>query len=261
MEFLHAFVEGRDPAYTSVGLGYMLQGGSTASNADPMMMAPAEGEEWLVDGPHIMVVAPVNLSPDNHTTDPTGGVPYIMFEGTPLEHLMVPVELPEAQPAEDRIANAMSAGPAAVAADAAIWDWPTESNPDFTKLRAGTNGWTCLPDDPTTPNANDPMCLDANWMEFYYAYLEGRDPVYTDVGLGYMLQGGGAASASDPYAVEPLPGSDWMFDPPHIMVVAPIDLDPAVFPTEPEGGKPYIMFEGTPYEHLMIPVVDMDHGR
>lgn len=53
--------------------------------------------------------------------------------------------------ADAQIANAMSAGPASLAANATIVDWPSASNPDFAELRAGSNGWTCLPDDPSTP--------------------------------------------------------------------------------------------------------------
>ncbi len=254
LEFFAAFIEGRDPNYTGVGLGYMLQGGGAASISDPFATEPPAGQEWMEDGPHLMVVAPIDLSPEMFAVDPMEHTPYIMFEGTPYEHLMIPVELPAEQPADDKIANAMSGGPANLAADAAVWDWPTAANPEFTELRAGTNGWTCLPDDPATPNSNDPYCLDANWLEFLAAYVEGREPNYTGVGLGYMLRGGGAASITDPSATEPPAGQEWMEDGPHLMVVAPFDLSPDVFSVDPMEHEPYIMFEGTPYEHLMIPV-------
>jgi hypothetical protein len=38
------------------------------------------------------------------------------------------------------------------------------------------------------------------------------------------------------------------------MVLAPGGFDPAYFTTDHDAGLPYIMYEGTPYEHLMVPV-------
>ena len=71
--------------------------------------------------------------------------------------------------------------------------------------------------------------------------------------MSYMLQGGPAASNTDPFAMEPPEGADWLWDGPHIMVIAP---DPAMFdavPTEHGAGGPYVMWAGTPYAHLMVP--------
>jgi hypothetical protein len=45
------------------------------------------------------------------------------------------------------------------------------------------------------------------------------------------------------------------------MLVVPGGLDPEVFTTDHTSGEPYIMWEGTPYEHLMIPVADMEHDH
>jgi hypothetical protein len=33
-----------------------------------------------------------------------------------------------------------------------------------------------------------------------------------------------------------------------------VQLDPSVYSTDPNSGAPWIMWGGTPYEHLMIPV-------
>ena len=43
------------PPEGKVGFGYMLQGGSDASNEDPHASGPAEGEEWVDTGPHVMI--------------------------------------------------------------------------------------------------------------------------------------------------------------------------------------------------------------
>ena len=69
-----------------------------------------------------------------------------------------------------------------------------------------------------------------------------------------MLQGGSDASNTDPFATEPAAGEEWMTSPPHIMILMPGDLDQTVFSTDPHSGGPWIMWAGTPYEHIMMPV-------
>ena len=54
---------------------------------------------------------------------------------------------------EGIIRSAVSAGPASVTDEAAVSDW------DMNEIRAGTNGWTCLPDRPDT-DGNDPWCVN-----------------------------------------------------------------------------------------------------
>jgi hypothetical protein len=138
----------------------------------------------------------------------------------------------------------------------AIVDWPTEATGDLVTLRQGDNGWTCFTDTPGTP-ANDPMCLDKTWMVWFQAYLTGSEPEINNVGVAYMLQGGSDASNTDPAATEPAPGEDWVISAPHLMLLAPGGFDPADFSTDHLSNQPYIMFEGTPYEHLMILVADL----
>src|SRR4029453_15391532 len=55
-----------------------------------------------------------------------------------------------------KIANAMSAGPSSISAKATILDWPAKEGDQPPVLRAGTNGWTCLPDFPAT-QGTEPM--------------------------------------------------------------------------------------------------------
>jgi hypothetical protein len=236
------------------GLNYMLKGGAVADNANPAATEPPEGMDWVIDAPHVMLVSSSDLDPATYPTDHHWGGPYIMFEGTPAEHLMIPITGEGLPSADDPIQNAMSAAPLRVAENAAILGVTAEGQ--LEEVRPGTNGWTCLPDDPTTPT-NDPLCGDAQWLEWIDAFFTGREPDITAVGVAYMLQGGSGASASDPTLTAPPEGQGWMVDGPHIMVVAPWDLDPDVYSTDPMSGEPYIMFAGTPYEHLMVPVTEM----
>ena len=256
MEWLTAIIEGRDPEITTFGWAYMLQGGSGASDTDPSLMAPAEGEDWLIAPPHLMLIGPDALNGEHFPTHRDSGEPYIMWAGTPYEHFMIPVQIGIPPVSDDPIANALSAAPELISAEATVMDWPTENNPDFTELRAGTNNWTCLPNDPISPT-NDPMCLDDQWMEWLTAQIEGREPEITELGFAYMLQGGSGASDADPSVMEPAEGEDWLVGPPHVMLISPNPLDADLFPTQRGSGEPYIMWAGTPYEHFMAPSEDL----
>ena len=156
---------------------------------------------------------------------------------------------PKTDPA--KIANAMTAAPAALSRNAAV----VEMNEDgsMKELRKGTNGWTCVPDDPSSPG-NDPMCLDPNAMEWLNAYL-GKTPPPNKIGFIYMLKGGWDFSNLDPYATKP-DGGKATITGPHVMVVGPgVKMAPGYDRTGNgvNARIPYVMWKDTPYEHLMIP--------
>jgi hypothetical protein len=92
------------------------------------------------------------------------------------------------------------------------------------------------------------------------AYMAGKAPETKVAGLAYMLQGGTDASNTDPFATEPLAGQDWVTTPPHVMIILPGKLDQTAFTTDYHSGEPWIMFAGTPYEHLMVPVADGENA-
>lgn len=94
-------------------------------------------------------------------------------------------------------------------------------------------------------------------MRWLDAYMTGSGPDVGSLSIAYMLQGASTASNSDPYAMEPASGEDWLVDPPSLMIFIPEKLDSSVFSTDPTPGGPYIMWAGTPYEHLMVPVADL----
>ena len=186
----------------------------------------------------------------------------VFAQGTsaPAPAPKAPASTPQAAPAskgakskEAKIQNAMSAAPRSIAKDATVMDHPEKEGGEMAVLRKGTNDWTCLPDDPSTP-ANDPMCLDKNSMVWAEAWMTKKEPKLAGPGIGYMLQGGGSASNTEPHAKKPAAGEKWMKEPPHVMVFPSGKLDPGVYGTDPHSGRPWIMWAGTPYEHLMIPV-------
>jgi hypothetical protein len=148
------------------------------------------------------------------------------------------------------IANAMSAGPPAVSADATII---TMDGDKIRTLRKGKNEYTCMTDDPGSPG-NDPMCLDKNAMEWLNAWMDHKDAPKGKMGLVYMLQGGSDASNDDPFATSPPPGKKWVTTGPHIMVVGMAGMLDNI-PRSPDAPKkPFIMWGGSSYEHIMMPV-------
>jgi hypothetical protein len=74
-----------------------------------------------------------------------------------------------------KIQNAMSAAPLAIAKNATIVDHTGKEGGEMAVLRKGSNDWTCLPDDPSTPS-NDPMCLDKNAMDWAKAWKTHAEP-------------------------------------------------------------------------------------
>lgn len=152
----------------------------------------------------------------------------------------------------DLVASALRAAPKAVGAGATVIDVGADGK--VRVVRQGTNGFTCMGDNPATPGP-DPMCADANAMEWAMAWIEHRDPPANKVGFMYMLEGGTDASNTDPYAAAPTAGNHWIQTGPHVMIVGAPALV-AAYPrgADPDTSVPYVMWADTPYEHLMIPV-------
>ena len=150
----------------------------------------------------------------------------------------------------EMIANAMSAGPLAVSRDATIIAMDGDK---MRTLRKGSNEFTCMPDDPGSPG-NDPMCLDRNGMLWLQAWMDHKDAPKGKMGLVYMLQGGSDASNDDPFATAPPPGAKWVATGPHVMVVGMAGQLDGFTRSASNPAKPFVMWGGTSYEHIMMPV-------
>jgi hypothetical protein len=151
-----------------------------------------------------------------------------------------------------KIASARSAAPAAISANATIAEMGADGK--MTVLVKGTNGWLCLPDDPSTPGP-DPMCADKTWQQWFEGYSTHKPPTVTQVGIAYMLGGdAGAPSNTDPFAMKPAAGQTWVMTPPHTMILLPDTKQLDSYSATPSMSSPYVMWKGTPYAHLMVPV-------
>ncbi|WP_152669469.1 hypothetical protein [Synechococcus sp. GFB01] len=151
------------------------------------------------------------------------------------------------------IRSAESAAPIALSSKAAVVLIDAAGN--STVLRQGSNNFTCLPDSPSTPGP-DPMCGDANAMEWAGQWIGHKPPNQNKPGFMYMLAGGTDASNTDPWAKGPSPGDAWIETGPHVMLVGigPETLAGYLSGPRPDTRQPYVMWAGTPYAHLMLPV-------
>ena len=151
------------------------------------------------------------------------------------------------------MASAQRAAPAKVSKDATIIAMDADGK--MRTLRQGTNGFTCMADSPATPGP-DPMCMDKNAFAWAGAWMAHKDPPQGKVGFMYMLEGGTDASNTDPFAAKPTASNHWIKTGPHIMVVGADASFYDSYPKspDPDTTQPYVMWAGTPYQHLMAPV-------
>jgi hypothetical protein len=92
MLWLQAWMDHKDAPKGKMGLVYMLQGGSDASNYDPFATAPKPGEKWVTTGPHVMVVGMAGSLDDITKAPDNPKKPFIMWGGSSYEHIMMPVK-------------------------------------------------------------------------------------------------------------------------------------------------------------------------
>jgi hypothetical protein len=160
---------------------------------------------------------------------------------------------------EAEISQALSASPASIAAHASVVVLGDKGSKK--ELRAGTNGWTCMTRDLSLPEdgiAHHPACFDKYGLEWIENYMAGREPDPGHVGYSYMLQGGSSWSNTDPKAAKLAPGQKaYIRMPPHIMILSAKVANASGLPSgqsDPDTGKPFVMFGGTSVAIVIIPV-------
>jgi hypothetical protein len=144
------------------------------------------------------------------------------------------------------IANAESAAPASVTADATI------KTPDGTVLREGSNGYTCYPQQA----ALGPMCNEAVWDKLISSMMGKKDYAPDKFSVSYMLAGEGTAlgvSNSDPYVDPAGECEDCVKEGPHLMIVVPDRAWLEGLSSDPNDPV-YVMWGDTPYAHIMVKI-------
>lgn len=151
---------------------------------------------------------------------------------------------------EEMIKTAMSAAPDKISKEATVM----VPGPDgkLTMAKQGTNEFTCIPDisGQETP---DPFCGDKAAMQWMNDLVSKKErPSNTEPGIAYMAKGGWHWEKDGKILSGPEPDAKRMKEPPHWMVFWPFDTEETSLPAEPGRFGAYVMYEGTPYAHLMV---------
>lgn len=147
-----------------------------------------------------------------------------------------------------------TAAPAKIVENATVMNMAADGT--MKVIQKGTNGWTCM--DPGTHDTGEPMCADAAAMAWAEAW-QNKKPPTAAIGFMYMLNGDSGVSNTDPYDKNSAatPTNNWIQTGPHVMIVGTDAKSMTqVYPRDAKGdpSQPYVMWPGTPYEHLMLPV-------
>jgi len=148
------------------------------------------------------------------------------------------------------IDDALSAAPPAIADSAVVKEW------DGSTLREGRGEYICFPTPPQKRGTGnkEPMCLDQVWQSWGDAWMNKKPFKAEKVGIAYMLSGDTGASNVDPFADKKTSDNQWIVEGPHLMVLLPDPAQLEAFSADPNSGTAYVMWKGTPYAHVMVPI-------
>jgi hypothetical protein len=151
---------------------------------------------------------------------------------------------------DEQIKLAQSAAPAHIAKDATVLVLGEDGQ--YKEAKQGTNGITCIPTLMNLPKP-DPMCMDAaakQWLDGLAT--NAPKPSNTVPGIAYMGQGGSHWEKNGRVVMKEEPGAKEVKEPPHWMIMWPFDPNATRLPTVPNSSGAYIMFEESPYAHIMV---------
>jgi hypothetical protein len=144
---------------------------------------------------------------------------------------------------------ALSAAPSHIAKEAGVMIYGPDGK--LTETKKSQNGFTCIPTVMNLPEP-DPMCMDAAVQQWMTDLMNNAPkPTNTVPGVAYMARGG-SHFEKDGRVVMSGEGAKVVSEPPHWMVMWPFEAAATKLPTRPNPSGVYIMFEGTPYAHLMV---------
>jgi hypothetical protein len=157
-----------------------------------------------------------------------------------------------AKPAEsdaEYIRKAETGAPASISKHAKIARLDKSGN--VTVVRDGSNDFTCAS---VAAMGIPAICADKNGWDWMTSAMAQKDkPSNDEPGVAYMMQGGTHFETADgQIMMEPSDKTHPVKEPPHWMLLWPLDAAKTGLPIHPSPGGAYIMFQGTPYAHLMV---------
>ena len=151
---------------------------------------------------------------------------------------------------KEQTALALSAAPAHIAKEAGVMVFGTDGK--LTEAKKSENGFTCVPTVLNLPDP-DPMCMDGAAYQWLTDIMNNAPkPSNTVPGVAYMARGGSHFEKDKKVVMQKEAGAKVVKEPPHWMVMWPFDPAATKLPTAPNPSGSYIMFDGSPYAHLMI---------
>ena len=176
-------------------------------------------------------------------------VPAVASAGDRPSHKKSTVKDVKAMSEKDQTALALSAAPARISKDAGVMIYGADGK--LTEAKKGTNGFTCIPTVMNLP-VPDPICMDAASNQWMTDVMNNAPkPSNTVPGIAYMARGGSHFEKNGKVVMAG-EGAKVVKEPPHWMVMWPFDPNASQLPTVPNPSGVYIMFDGSPYAHLMI---------
>jgi hypothetical protein len=154
---------------------------------------------------------------------------------------------------QEKIADALRAGPDFITKDATILDWPATKGGEYRVLRQGTSEWTCLPGPPPGYTHDEPGCFDKVFFQWLKDGLAGRPQHIDKVGLAYMYVGAWVPNRSGKTSEKEFHVG------PHIMVVSPHPDELQGFNRDGSNGMSYAApLKGGDQLFLVIPIRQSD---
>jgi hypothetical protein len=95
MKWMAAAASGSVFTTSVIGVAYTMAGDPLLNIDNPLETDPNDGGVWRQERAHIMLLFPdMNVVADL-PRNPFAGGPYIMWRGTPMEHVILPMEAKE----------------------------------------------------------------------------------------------------------------------------------------------------------------------
>ncbi len=155
----------------------------------------------------------------------------------------------KAMSVQEQTALALSAAPSHISKDAGVMVFGADGK--LTEARKSSNGFTCIPTVMNLPEP-DPMCMDAAVQQWMTDLMNNAPkPTNTVPGIAYMARGGSHFEKNGQVVMSG-DGAKPVAEPPHWMLMWPFTAAGTKLPTVPNPSGVYIMFEESPYAHLMV---------
>jgi hypothetical protein len=156
----------------------------------------------------------------------------------------------------EKIASAMQGGPKFVTQSATVLDRPLSPGGEYRVLRAGTNGWTCLPGYSGAAH-DEPGCFDQVFLQFIKDSMAGLTPNVQRIGISYMY--GGKWVDNKSHAIGS--GAEFRVGP-HIMIIGLNQKTMRTLNQDASNGEPYVnSLPGHPELFLVIPIREWDDAQ